>query len=292
MAAVLSLTLTPRADDHVRLLSAGTVAAHDPRERRHPHDGSGAADGAGARDRSRSRRRGRRHARDGAAEPGRRRPRRPLRAARLHGLARALPDVVALPARREARGRLRPRGGARARARASATRHVDPRDRLALGGVGGAAHGRRPRCGDGRRARAALLQGLPLGLAQHGGARTRDRRPPGRRWRGRAGRERRADRDPARGVRVAVPRALRDAGRGRVRRRHPRGSPHRREPRRRRDPRQGRVARRAAHLPADRRARRAHAPRVAVRAVRAPARARGADACARASATTSSASGT
>ena len=83
--------------------------------------------------------------------------------------------MVALAARREARGRLRPRGGARPRARASATRHVDPRDRLALGGVGGAAHRGRPRRGDGRRARAALLQGLPLGLAQHGGA--RDARP-------------------------------------------------------------------------------------------------------------------
>ena len=70
---------------------------------------------------------------------------------------------------------LEPRTGA------SAARHVDPRDRLALGGVGGAAHRGRPRCGDRRRARAALLQGLPLGLAQHGGA--RHALPTTSRWR-------------------------------------------------------------------------------------------------------------
>ena len=125
-------------------------------------------------------------------------------------------------------------------------------------------------------ARDALVEGLPLGLAQLLCARPRVRRPPGDGRCGRARRERRTDRSPARGVGLAVPRSLRDAERGRVRRRDARGSPDRREPRRHGDSRQGRLARRTGDLPARRRARRAHASRLAVDPVRASPRARGA----------------
>ncbi len=104
----------------------------------------------------------------------------------------------------------------------------------------------------GEHARDAVVEGLPLGLAQLLCARPRVRRPPGAGRCGRASRERRADRSPARGVGLAVPRSLRDAERGRVRRRDARGSPDRREPRRHGDPRQGRLARRTGDLPARR----------------------------------------
>ena len=51
----------------ISLPSLGTVAAHDPRERRHPHDGSVAADDSRARDRRRARGGRRRDARAGVA---------------------------------------------------------------------------------------------------------------------------------------------------------------------------------------------------------------------------------
>ncbi len=213
--------------------------------------------------------------------------------ARLHGLARPLPDVVALPARREARGRLRPRGGARracARIRGTARGSAGPAGARRSGTQQPTAAALDAVTGDvpallfSKDYHSAWLNSAALARADgdlqvDGGVVERDASgaPTG------ILREESAWQFRAR---------CRDAARGRVRRRHPRGSPHRREPRRRRDPRQGRVARRAAHLPADSRARRAHAPRVAVRPVRAPARARGADGALAESATTSSASGT
>ena len=105
-----------------------------------------------------------------------------------------------------------------ARPHAPAPRLVDPRVRLAFAPNGS----EQPTAAaldavTGRRAGAALLEGLPLGLAQLGGSRLRRRRPGRRRRRRRARRDRGADRGPARGVRVAVPRPLRDAERGRVR---------------------------------------------------------------------------
>ena len=57
---------------------------------------------------------------------------RPLRPARLHRLARPLPDLGARPARRSPRGGRLGRGGARARGGASPRRrHLDPRDGMA-----------------------------------------------------------------------------------------------------------------------------------------------------------------
>ena len=71
------------------------LIADDPRERRRQDDGPLAPDRAGARARRPVRRGRRRSARDGACEPGRRRPRRALRPPCLHRLARPLPDLVA-----------------------------------------------------------------------------------------------------------------------------------------------------------------------------------------------------
>ena len=72
------------------------------------------------------------------------------------------------------------------------------------------------RRGHGRDAGDHDLEGLPLGLAQLGRARGGGRRPRGRGRRRRAGRGWRADRHPARGVRLALPRPLRAHDRGRV----------------------------------------------------------------------------
>ena len=66
-----------------------------------------------------------------APDAGARRPRRPLRAAGVHRLARPLPDLVARAARRAPRGGGLGRGRARARRRPRAPRHLDPRHRLA-----------------------------------------------------------------------------------------------------------------------------------------------------------------
>ena len=146
---------------------------------------------AGARDRRSARRGRRRHARDGAAEPGRGRSRRALRAPRLHRLARALPDVVALAARGEARGRRRladalervrahPRHGSWIRGYGWRSAEWDEQPTAAaLDAVTGDVPG------------APLLEGLPLRVAQLRGARAGERRSRGR------GRRRRAGREPA-----------------------------------------------------------------------------------------------
>ena len=73
----------------------------------------------------------------------------------------------------------------------------------------------------------AVVEGLPLALAQLRRPRAR-RREPRRAGRGRRARRRReADGDPARGVGLALPRPLRDGDRGRVGRRDARGHPRR-----------------------------------------------------------------
>ena len=79
-----------------------------------------------------------------------------------------------------------------------------------------------------RDTRASLLEGLPLGLAQLGGTRTRRGRPAGRRRCRGARRGGSAERDPARGIGLAVPRPSRDADRGRVRGGDARGPANRR----------------------------------------------------------------
>ena len=110
---------------------------------------------------------------------------------------------------------------ARTRCRASSAGRVDPGPWLARRSLAGASDARGARRGHRRDTGRPLVEGLPLAVAQQRGARPRRRRPR------RAGRCRgarhggRADRDPARGVGVAVPRESRDDLRGRVRRRDP-----------------------------------------------------------------------
>ena len=168
-------------------------SADDPRERRRQDDGAVAADRARARDRRRPRCRRGRRPRDGARDPGDGRPRRPLCPPRLHRLARPLPDLVARPAAGEARRLRVDRGGAGARpCGRAARRSLAPRLRLAVRRLVG---GRRadeggPGRGDGWDADHPDLEGLPLGLAELGGARRGGRRPPGRRRGRRAGRRR------------------------------------------------------------------------------------------------------
>ena len=138
------------------------------------------------------------------SHPGRRRPRRPLRSARLHRLPRPLPDLGARPASGPARRRDVARGGTRAgRAPTPRTRRVDPRARLARWRLAapGLAHEGGARRGHGRHARGAPRPRLPLALAQLRGTRARERRPRGR-WRSRrARRAGRADGRPSRGGR-------------------------------------------------------------------------------------------
>ena len=115
----------------------------------------------------------------------------------------------------------------------------------------GAPVARVARRGDRRAAGRALVEGLPLALAQHRSARPRRRRPRGSRRRRRARRDRRAHGRPARGVGLALPREARRRLRGRMGRRDPRRAPRRERARRRRDPRQGRLARGARDLRPD-----------------------------------------
>src|SRR3954447_12902179 len=90
-----------------------TLAAHDPPKRDRSHARPVAADRLLSLDRRRADRGRRRSARDLAAEPRDGGSRRTVRVARLHRLARALPDVGALAERRPA-ARLRvARRGAR-----------------------------------------------------------------------------------------------------------------------------------------------------------------------------------
>ena len=107
------------------------LTADDPRERRRPDHGPFAPRLAGARDRRSVRRRRRRSARNGACEPGRRRPRRTLRPACLHRLARPLPHLVARTETGDARRLRVARRGARAGPRR--------RDRCAVAGCAATA---------------------------------------------------------------------------------------------------------------------------------------------------------
>ena len=224
-----------------------------------------AAHGLLALDRGRADRRRRRGARDLAAEPRDGRPRRPLRAPRLHRLARPLPDLGAVAGRRRP-ARLRvARRGARPGTRRAADRELAARPGLARrrlarrpAHAAGARRGRERPPGD------ADLQGLPRALAQLGRARARGRRPRGRRWCSRPGRVRRADRRPLRGGGLALQGALRPgAGRG-VRRGDARGGQGRGRARRHGAARQGRLARRDRPLATARAAGRPAAPRLAV----------------------------
>ena len=163
-----AVALGSRADRPV-ILENGVIRTLDPSLPK-----SRALAIAGDRDRGR-----RRRARDGAREPGDDRSRRPLRAARLHRLARPLPDVGTRAARGAARRLRIARRGARAHPRA--------RRRPAAGcaATAGAAATGRPAAS--RRAttstrspataRRADREGLPLALAQLGWARARGRRP-------------------------------------------------------------------------------------------------------------------
>ena len=226
-----------RVDVACRRRGTRHYAARDPRQRRHPHPRPVAADVRRARDRRAARRRWRRHARVGAPDARARRPRRPLRAARVHRLARPLPDLGARAPRRP------PRGGRLGRGRARARRGAPAAGGTWIRGTGLARRGlararRRPRrsttvTGDdpGR----ALVEGLPLALAQQ-----RRPRPRGRRSR-RAGRRRRARRRTARRPGSSArsrPGASASASstvtRGRVGRGDARGHPGRERPRRRR----------------------------------------------------------
>ena len=240
-----------------------------------------------------ARRRRRRHARARAAEPGRRRSRRALRRSRLHGLARPLPDLVALAARGEARRRRRA-----SRRRSSAFALASPHgswirgygwrsaewDEQPTAAALDAVTGETPALLFSKDYHSAWLNSAALALAEgelevEGGVVERDAAgaPTG------ILREESAWQFRAR---------CRDAERGRVRRGDARGASDRCEPRRRRDPRQGRLARRARDLPARRRARRTDAARLAVGAVRAAARARRRSASTPVSATTSCGSAT
>ena len=245
------------------------TSSRDPRQRRRAHDGPFAADGGGACDRGRPRRGRGRDARIRPPHARTGRPARALRRPRALGLPRPLPHLVTRAGRRPAGGRRLARRGARSRPRPTTTRRVDSGYRVARRQLGRAAHAPGARRGNGRDADRTLVEGLPLALAQHGRALPRGRRPGGRGRRRRARPAGRADRDPARGVRLDLPRALRHRLRGRVGRRDARGPPSRERARRDVDPRQGRLARRARDLSADPRARRAHAPRLAVAAARA-----------------------
>ena len=118
-----------RGRKHVPAPLDVTVAAHDPRKRRRAHDGFGAARRPRARNRGRPDRRRRGHARDAHCRAPRSSISRALRAARIHRLARPLPDVVARPAGRAARGgigRSRRRSSASARTLAAARGSAGP----------------------------------------------------------------------------------------------------------------------------------------------------------------------
>ena len=169
----------------------------------------------------------------------------------------------ALAARAGGRG---PAGPLAARLRL-ARRRLDSPHRADQGGA---------RRGHRRDAHDHDLEGLPLGLAQLGGARGCGRRPRGRRRCRRARRERRADRSAPRRVRLALSRPVRDHDRGRVGRGHPRRAQARELARRRRHPRQGRLARLPRDLPAAARRGQPLAPRLGLDPARAARRRRGA----------------
>ncbi len=136
------------------------------------------------------------------------------------------------------------------------------------------------------------LEGLPLRLAQLRGARRRRRRPAGGRRRRRARPTRGADGNPARGIRLAIPRPVRPHLDGRV----GRGDATRPQAgelaRRRRHPRQGRLAGVTRHLPAPGRRGEPDAAGLGLDPGRAASTTRQSSPCAPASATTTCASAT
>ena len=162
------------------------------------------------------------------ASPEVTRPRRARRRPRLHRLARALPDVGARAERGEPRRVRDARRGARADRTASTCSPVVGFAATAGAAATGSRSAIRPRQDldaiTGDTPAGADRQGLPLALAQLGGARARGRRSRGRGRRRRARCERRADRDPARGGRLAFQGAAHD----RLRRRLPRRDARRR----------------------------------------------------------------
>ena len=168
------------------------------------------------------------------------RARRALRPARLHGLARALPDLVARAAPGAPGGRPLARRGARPRGRGARERargRLAARARLARGRLDRGAHSRGARPRGAGRAGGADVEGLPLALAEQRGARARRRAARGARRRGRA------ERHPARERGLGVPRPLRPPHPRRDGRGLARGDARGRLAGRRRDPRQGRLAR-------------------------------------------------
>ena len=98
---------------------------------------------------------------------------------------------------------------------------------------GPTADGRGARHGHGRHPGCALVEGLPLALAQLRRPRARRRESRRARRGRRALRRREADGDPARGVGLALPRPLRHRHRGRVGRGDARGHSRRQRERRR-----------------------------------------------------------
>ena len=243
------------------ILENGVVRTHGP----------GASRRSRARDRGRARRRRRRRPRDGPPDA----PRWSISAAAASSPASRTRTSTSRPGRSHsvicgstasARSQRRSSGFARTSAEGAWIRGHG----LALGGLGSSADEGRARRGHGRRSGRALGEGLPLAVAELRGARARRRGSRRRRRSRRARRDRRADRRPARGGRVALPRALpvpspRTSGsRSRVA-----GVQARAQPRRHGGPRQGRLARRARDLPARCATRRADAPGLAVAPVRA-----------------------
>ena len=190
-----------------------------------------------ARDRRPARRRRRRHARVGAPDARARRPRAaaassPRSPTRTSTSRPGRSPGATCASRRPTRSRRRSRSSRRT----PAPRHLDPRHRAGATRPGPSA--RRAAALDavtGSDPGRALVEGLPLALAQlapaspvaggdldvPGGVVERDA-------------DGRADRRPARGVGLALPRALRHRHRGRVGRRDARGDPRRERPRRRR----------------------------------------------------------
>jgi hypothetical protein len=215
------------------------------------------------------------------AKPGAHRPRRPVRATRIHRLARALPDLGDGPARGSPRGHQLARRGSGTRSRRAPRR---PPGTWLLG--------RGWRSGDwqppveprkelldelaGETPVALMARDSHSGLAQLRRAGPRKRRPAGARRRRRAGPAGRADRRPARGVLLALPGRVHRDHRRRVRDGDARGDQAGQRARGHRRPRQGRLAGRVAVLAAPRVRRRAHPARLAVAAGRAGRRARSA----------------
>ena len=142
--------------------------------------------------------------------------------------------------------------------------------------MGSPSDARGSRRGHGRAAGRALVEGLPLALAQQRRACPGEGRPRGAGRRRRARRGGRAGGGAPRGVRLAVPRRARDGVGGRMGSGDARGPEARQPARRRRVPRQGRLARGTVDLRPHPRRERPDSARLAVAADRARRAARGA----------------